>query len=711
MFYIERQQNIDAIKQQYIAAIKKKSDFLDKGFLNYATNPDNIIVSKKKGCKISLTYEISLHMSFREKHYYTRTKGYNVEAKSDKLYVTKDTELNSFWSDGFKSFDRHVGRSFLGEAGRLISTDNQAIDIRNCTEINDKDLDYFDKLDDLFKQAGFGNEDKFFEKLESATLQKELYSKEINDARRSIEQENSEVRSIECTEVKVIGFFNHYMDGYDVVFKDIYTIGVRYNGKDYFTTYFDNFSEIPIEYSKEALHEAENKANATRAMVKKKRCIATAVYSVALILLLAMLALTILSTYVFPDGGKYSVGWIKFFTHFPESLIAIIPIALITIAFGMTISESSYSLYGISDTPSHKSVSDMIRTADSDFKKKRVFLYVTVVIAILYVIVQSVTFIWGPGFPVTPTPEESTGHAYTIDSIDDLTALPEKYGGTVELAGDLNLNGATIEGIKSFEGEFDGNGYTISNFKVISDTRNCGLFQTLNGTVKDLILNDFIVGSQEATGGLAGTNYGIIENCAVIDGTVEGTLSVGAIAGANNGTITKCYAEDVSVTVSAGGSVGYGGGIAGNNGGSITNSHATTAITVRTNAGSELYAGGLAGWNAYTLSSSYSIITIQVNSFSGRVHIGGLCGNTTFAVQNCFYESESVESFGDSTKDGAYNNCYSVAELTEEYSSPTEMFVNTLGSESWLAATLKWDVGVWHANQSGYPELVWAMEE
>lgn len=710
MYYLGQKKNIEALKRKFISAITEKADFLDKGFLAHATDPANIIIRKSMGCKISLSYNISLHMNYREKSYYTRTKGYKVEARSDDLYITEDKETSSYWSDSFKAFDIAVRKSFLGVAGNITPANN-TVDIRNCTEIDRDDMDNWDRIDELFKQAGFTNEGKFFDKLDSATQNRDLYSDEVYEAKRRIEHGNAEVKSIECSKISILSSISPYLADYDIVFNEIYTIGVRYNGEDYFATYFDDFSEIPVKYSQEALDEAADKAVKVKIALKKKRNRAAAVFAVALVLLLAMLTLTILSQYVFHNADKYAVGWIKYFAHFPESLIAILPIALISVAFGMMCSEASYSLYGINDTPSNKTVHELIKQEDEDFLKKRIFLYITVVIAIIYAAVQAVAFIWGPGFPIKPTPEESVGHTYTIETADDVLNIPESYKGTIQLKDDIDMNKAEVHAIHNFSGTFEGNGYTISNFTLAGcdtcESDRCGLFEALNGTVKNLTLSNFSCGKSSEAGGIAASNNGTIENCAVISASIEGTLKSGAIAGDNGGTIISCFAKECDVILSADGITGHTGGLAGSNGGSITNSYAIVQVAARTNAGSELYAGGLVGWNAYTLSNCYSIADIQINSFTGKVHKGGLCGNTTFTVKNCIYESESLDSFGDTTKQGEFSNCFSVADMAEEYSSKEEMFANTLSSTQWLTATMKWDTGIWQTVQNDYPELIW----
>ena len=378
--------------------------------------------------------------------------------------------------------------------------------------------------------------------------------------------------------------------------------------------------------------------------MKKRRNRSVAVGLIALFVSVAMFAVTILARYAFQNTEQYSVGWIKYFTYFPNSLVALIPIGLLVIAFFVMLYEASCTISYLRADPSHKSVQEMLEIIDYDFKQKRAFLYGAIVIAALYAVMQVITFIWGPGFRVSISPEESEGYTYTVETSEDLLSISAQFRGTVVLAADIDLNGAEIEGIGRFEGEFNGNGHTISDFSVKEAAGSSnGLFLDVFETVRDLYIKDFTVAKAERCGGITGTNYGTIENCAVLDGSVEGTSMAGAVTGSNSGSMIGCYVENCVITLTAEGVVGYTGGLSGSNGGSIVNSRSNAEIVARTNAGSDLYVGGLVGTNGNAIKNSYCVAEIQISSFTGETYIGGLCGQTDVQSEHTYEGGKCTE--------------------------------------------------------------------
>lgn len=209
--------------------------------------------------------------------------------------------------------------------------------------------------------------------------------------------------------------------------------------------------------------------------------------------------------------------------------------------------------------------------------------------------------------------------------------------------------------VNGFTGNFDGNGYTISNINInkqayidevdalegfIEEVPNYrtykeyGLFGKIgyNGRVCNLKVDNFNV-SGDATlgdiGAIAGKNYGTIERCEVVSAYVgaTGVNCVGGIVGVNesaeatitlydaegnptndyaryNGRIDRCIANVVlgvskdHVEGEAITGVNYvAGGIAGaNNGGIIIYSYSKGDIYLGTTQG---YVGGIVGYNAF----------------------------------------------------------------------------------------------------------------
>ena len=142
-----------------------------------------------------------------------------------------------------------------------------------------------------------------------------------------------------------------------------------------------------------------------------------------------------------------------------------------------------------------------------------------------------------------------------------------------------------------FEGELDGNGFTISNLvNDYTDKSYNGLFggMSSNGYVHDLKLRDIKIKGNTDVGGVVGYSYGTIKRCSVT-GTITATSSnadaggITAVNATNTSTIQDCW---TNTTVN---SVSGAGGIAGhNNFGLIKNCYAIGDNYAT-------YAGGIAG--------------------------------------------------------------------------------------------------------------------
>lgn len=163
-----------------------------------------------------------------------------------------------------------------------------------------------------------------------------------------------------------------------------------------------------------------------------------------------------------------------------------------------------------------------------------------------------------------------------IRSLEDYIAFAQncRYdawseGKTVYLDTDLAFRPGESVIIRSFGGNFEGGGHTISGFVIDGYDAGTGLFGTIreNGAVRGLKVSGAVkpAGIQTRLGGIAGSNYGLIEDC-TFNGTVSAHAEAGGIAGRNmqTGEIRSCSSE---------GSVqgdSYTGGIAGYNEGVIT---------------------------------------------------------------------------------------------------------------------------------------------
>ena len=184
---------------------------------------------------------------------------------------------------------------------------------------------------------------------------------------------------------------------------------------------------------------------------------------------------------------------------------------------------------------------------------------------------------------------------------------------------DLNYNGSDPV-IGAYAGDFDGNGFEISNVTVSSNSvpKLGGLFSTLSGDVHDLYLVDVNVTSlsSSSAGGLVGTlnSAGTISNV-VITSTVHSANNVGGLVGVSSGAISNSFAySDVASTSldSAGGLVGWS-----KSGSTISNSFAYGNVTAQTN-----YAGGLVGYSDANIINSFAFGNVTAKD----TQAGGLVG-------------------------------------------------------------------------------------
>ena len=255
---------------------------------------------------------------------------------------------------------------------------------------------------------------------------------------------------------------------------------------------------------------------------------------------------------------------------------------------------------------------------------------------------------------------------YLISTGSELNSIghnPRLMESHFRLVNDIDLTGIDFFIIGSelypFTGVFDGNGYTISNFRFTStDTDGIGLFRYIMGPkaeIKDLglIEPDIDAGTGSFVGSLVGANGG--------------------------GSLTNCYAEGGRVNCFAvrgrfSGSVRYLGGLVGYSDGSITNCYATASVSGSDNV------GGLVGENSSPLwSEGRGIITHCFSSgdVSGISNIGGLVGRSYGTITNC-YAMGSVDgedtvgglvgvngySYFQYDFHGIISNCYSVGSVS-----------------------------------------------
>ena len=158
---------------------------------------------------------------------------------------------------------------------------------------------------------------------------------------------------------------------------------------------------------------------------------------------------------------------------------------------------------------------------------------------------------WVPLWGQDDNADGSQAHPYIISSIDGLNMLAKVTNGTdgftayssngvfYRLDSNLDLGGNGFDGIGFsngyyFNGTFDGNGKTISNFVINKPgVSRVGIFGNCTlGTVKNLIVDNAVVTGGEYVGIIVGTSYdGTFTNCLVFNSSITCDNDGGVIYG------------------------------------------------------------------------------------------------------------------------------------------------------------------------------------
>lgn len=230
----------------------------------------------------------------------------------------------------------------------------------------------------------------------------------------------------------------------------------------------------------------------------------------------------------------------------------------------------------------------------------------------------------------------------------------------VKLTDNIDMSGIDDQWvIREFSGVFDGNGKTLSNATLgNADLANVGLFNTMNGTVKNLVVDGFMITGSGTTSVISGGKmYGNVESCTVKNTTVTcggdygGIIaarsggsnkhfkdckvqlctlkvtkgSVGAICGRienSNLEVSGCKVSDTEIS-----GTGSIGGIIGLCDGSADISDCT--VSASGISGSNTYVGGIVGMSSNAATCIDGCVSIEnaiTSSLNNPCYVGGLVG-------------------------------------------------------------------------------------
>ena len=277
----------------------------------------------------------------------------------------------------------------------------------------------------------------------------------------------------------------------------------------------------------------------------------------------------------------------------------------------------------------------------------------------------------------------------------------EKYADTYfELTEDIDLGGKEWTPVGEtvadlimggheyfvFSGNFDGNGYTIKNLTIGTETSPysgdvCGLFGATSGTIEDVVLENVsinYVGGNHSSGygfrmggALVGYSMGDIVNCTVIgldmkagsDGSYVALNSIGGLVGIQDGDTTVSHSR-VSGKIEESTKKGNVGGFVGTlaKGSSAKYCGADVSVEVTGN-GRGISVGGFVGiGNGVTIDETLIENCYATGNITGAEYAGGFVGNISgLNISNCYAKGDVSNSFVGASfmgTDAASNNYY-----------------------------------------------------
>lgn len=227
--------------------------------------------------------------------------------------------------------------------------------------------------------------------------------------------------------------------------------------------------------------------------------------------------------------------------------------------------------------------------------------------------------------------------------------------------------------LNTFSGTFDGCGHTISGLRIFRRHGHIGLFGSLSGTVKNLVISDACISGEKFTGAIAGYANGMIENCRVtstvrINNPSGGTYKYhGGIVGGKASTSAKPLRGCISsVRLSTTGATDNGGsdfgGIAGEtfNSGIIRDCFGTGVTFPAARYFSENSLGAISGRNGFncTFTNNYYL---NCHVYNSSTAIGGVENNDMDGARTA--RAILTDEYVTATPAGAYTE-YDVSGIT-----------------------------------------------
>lgn len=307
------------------------------------------------------------------------------------------------------------------------------------------------------------------------------------------------------------------------------------------------------------------------------------------------------------------------------------------------------------------------------------------------------------------------GDPYIIKTAEQLQSVSKYMSAYFMLMSDVDLESVedwTPIGASDnrFAGYFDGNGYTINNLSVTSDSDYVGLFGWIeNATVKDVMMTNVNLTGGEYSGALAGkASSSEISNCHV-HGVVNGEKRVGGLMGEAFTSTIENSSADVEVNGTLSNSERLGGLIGNSNKSSISQSFAKGDVT-----GSDTGSPKVGGLVGYAYSTDVIENSYATGNVAGFKEIGGLVGYlyTNGIVTNSYSIGQVT---GSDRVGGLVGYGVSSTTVTDSYWD-TDASGTTVSSKGEGKTTLEmqdpttfstWSTAIWLLQSGSYPYLQW----
>lgn len=243
-----------------------------------------------------------------------------------------------------------------------------------------------------------------------------------------------------------------------------------------------------------------------------------------------------------------------------------------------------------------------------------------------------------------------------IQSLKNFAALV-KSGQTnlnARLVNDIDFKGATFGGIGTntnrYKGTFDGNGKTISNIKIVNNTKGTGLFNHVEGaTISNLNIDNIRVNSETSntncSAALVGYCYGAnINNINIVSGTLYGKGNTGSIIGYVCKVAGKTTINNVKnfANVISNGAIGVGGLVGTNETPAIIK--ISNSINYGSVTSNNDYVGGITGLLRKGTNNVKPSIENCINygKVKGAKNVGGIAGGNRGSMTNCKVGSTAI---------------------------------------------------------------------